>query len=193
MFSTLIEFGYNKFSSAYETIISKYCSYIILWLFCFSLFGCAVSKNAKSVDQSKQGFIPVYGNWCGPDHPKYDKSNAPPAIDKLDAACRRHDKCYEEKGYLNCDCDFQLISDINNLRGGGYSKIQAQSISRYFVIAPCKGLKTFLKPVFIPGALWEEFQEMESPLFIYAIPAKFGITVIQTIRNKIENKVKSDD
>jgi hypothetical protein len=32
-----------------------------------------------------------HGNWCGP-------GGAGPALDCYDAACRRHDKCYEDCG-----------------------------------------------------------------------------------------------
>ena len=52
--------------------------------------------------------IPVYGNHCGPG---YGDPNVPP-VDLIDAACYRHDRCYEQRGYLECGCNRQLITEI---------------------------------------------------------------------------------
>ena len=48
----------------------------------------------------------------------------------------RHDKCYERRGYGDCDCNAQLITDIDELPGGGPP--QAVAIRSWFANAqPC--------------------------------------------------------
>ena len=75
--------------------------------------------------------IPVHGNWCGPDH-----GSGGEAVDGLDRACMRHDKCYETQGYGDCGCDAQLVSDIDALPGGGPPK--ATAIRSWFAtVQPC--------------------------------------------------------
>lgn len=54
--------------------------------------------------------FPIYGNYCGPDYPK-TKSTAIP-IDMTDLACKDHDLCYEQNGYLNATCDQELVDDL---------------------------------------------------------------------------------
>lgn len=48
---------------------------------------------------------PFYGHYCG----KGDVGGAP--IDDLDAACMRHDRCYEKRGDHNCACDLELSKE----------------------------------------------------------------------------------
>lgn len=83
-----------------------------------------------------------YGNWCGPDHPK-DINHAQDPIDQLDAACMRHDYCYANKGYLDCDCDKNMNAEIKqDLNAGVYTRNQiliARNIHRYFSASPCDG------------------------------------------------------
>lgn len=45
-----------------------------------------------------------HGNYCG----KGQRGEGLPAIDALDAACQRHDACYEASGYSSCACDATL-------------------------------------------------------------------------------------
>lgn len=57
--------------------------------------------------------IPVYGNYCGPNHG--DGNYWVPPIDTIDLACMRHDMCYDPNvggDYLSCACDAQLIDDL---------------------------------------------------------------------------------
>jgi hypothetical protein len=72
------------------------------------LSSCAIFSNKNTA-----GKFPIYGNWCGPDHPK--KETNPQPIDATDQACKNHDKCYEEYGYLNSYCDQTLISQLRNV------------------------------------------------------------------------------
>jgi hypothetical protein len=55
--------------------------------------------------------IPVYGNYCGPYHSGANYSLSP--IDEIDAACRRHDLCYDNGGtYFSCGCDYALVAEL---------------------------------------------------------------------------------
>ena len=77
----------------------------------------------------------IYGNWCGPGH----GSGVP--VDEVDRACMNHDKCYDKKGYLNCDCDGTLIKELDkaliaqNVKPAG--REAAQFIRTWFKLQPC--------------------------------------------------------
>lgn len=45
-----------------------------------------------------------HGNYCG----KGQRGEGLPPIDALDAACMRHDACYDTAGYSSCACDTAL-------------------------------------------------------------------------------------
>ncbi|WP_426219462.1 phospholipase A2 family protein [Methylobacterium sp. NFXW15] len=45
-----------------------------------------------------------HGNYCG----KGQRGEGLPPTDDLDAACMRHDACYETAGYSSCACDATL-------------------------------------------------------------------------------------
>ncbi|MFC5131892.1 phospholipase A2 family protein [Paeniglutamicibacter kerguelensis] len=49
----------------------------------------------------------LYGNWCGPGH-----SGPGEPIDAVDEACCRHDTCFREQGYDDCDCNRTAILDL---------------------------------------------------------------------------------
>ncbi len=105
-------------------------------------FSLASLAQCASADDETSGSYPVYGNWCGPNHP-VDTSAASPPIDILDATCMRHDMCYELKGSLDCDCDADLVSEIRaNLDKKAYAKPQlkyARNMHNYFQASPCRG------------------------------------------------------
>lgn len=54
--------------------------------------------------------VPIYGNWCGIDHPR---RGMPPPVDAFDAACMRHDLCTAATP-VDRPCD---IAFVNELRG----------------------------------------------------------------------------
>lgn len=69
----------------------------------------------------KQTGISTYrgGNYCGPawGFTKADVGGGlmcadVPAINEIDAACRRHDICYGKHGYLTRHCNTALASDL---------------------------------------------------------------------------------
>jgi len=49
------------------------------------------------------GCLPIYGNWCGPGHPR---QGTPPPVDAFDAACMRHDLCTATGAERPCDLRF---------------------------------------------------------------------------------------
>jgi hypothetical protein len=94
------------------------------------LSACAVFSNKDSVGQ-----FPIYGNWCGPAHPK--KGTNPKPIDKTDQACKNHDICYEKNGYLNKKCDKQLIADLKSFRPDDkIEQFARKAILSYFKKSP---------------------------------------------------------
>ena len=59
--------------------------------------------------------VPIYGNWCGPNHPE-NMSRAAPPVDGLDAACMRHDYCVAARGRFDCGCDIGLLRELRATR-----------------------------------------------------------------------------
>ncbi|MGD9682778.1 MAG: hypothetical protein AB7W16_16430 [Candidatus Obscuribacterales bacterium] len=93
------------------------------------------SVRSMSPSAAEMG-VPVYGHWCGPGY------GAGEPVDDLDAACMRHDKCYGDNGYFNCQCDKKLVSEIDQALGSGrvkpFGRVMGPVIRSYFKIAPCK-------------------------------------------------------
>ena len=113
---------------------------------CILLSILSFSASADSTDEIRSlnniaGFS-VYGNWCGPNHPK-DIKNAKNPIDILDNQCKKHDLCYVEKGEFDCSCDRNMVLDIDNTqKRNHYTQAQyllAQNIKVHFAISPCNG------------------------------------------------------
>lgn len=91
---------------------------------------------------SAQGFpavsIPIYGNWCGLDHPRTFAGALAP-IDALDRACMRHDYCAAARGDFDCGCDIGLMRELRATVWGdrkiaGHARAVYDGIS----IIPCK-------------------------------------------------------
>ena len=94
------------------------------------IMGCATMTDPDS-----QGAFPVYGNWCGPGHPK--EGTTPDPINSTDAACRTHAVCYARHGYLNSLCDKNLISALNGIQTTDpVEEIARQGIIAYFENSP---------------------------------------------------------
>lgn len=77
--------------------------------------------------------FPLHGNWCGPGH------GAGPALDRLDAACLRHDLCIRAAGApFNCACDLTFMDELR--RGpwpnpGLYQR--ARGVYEAITLIPC--------------------------------------------------------
>ena len=82
--------------------------YFLILVFAL-LASCSQIKNINESDLA----FPVYGNYCGPSHPK--KGTNPKPIDETDLACRMHDACYELNGYLYAKCDEELIINLKKI------------------------------------------------------------------------------
>ncbi|GJE50588.1 hypothetical protein GOFOIKOB_3637 [Methylobacterium tardum] len=55
-----------------------------------------------------------HGNYCG----KGQRGEGLPPTDALDAACMRHDACYEAAGYHSCACDASLRREASAVADG---------------------------------------------------------------------------
>jgi hypothetical protein len=121
---------------------------VIPFVLTLCLAACATKPQTERDDS---GF-PVYGNWCGPNHP--GPGRFPKPIDEVDAACMRHDLCYAKEGYFSCVCDAKLLSDLTEIHSSkwnGRSTVSANeykkfempvvtAIRAYFVGSPCSGV-----------------------------------------------------
>ena len=89
------------------------------------------------------GRYKVHGNWCGPDWTggyKTDfnsltpdqRRNARAAVDPVDAACEKHDKCYgrcrdnhpcspNDRSRCFADCDFTLLTSVYSQGFSGWT------------------------------------------------------------------------
>ncbi|MBL8253567.1 MAG: hypothetical protein JNJ76_08210, partial [Candidatus Competibacter sp.] len=108
-----------------------------------------ISKNGKNcscqesnkIDTTKplevvpESGVPVHGNWCGPGH------GGGQPVDELDAACMRHDQCYDQNGYFDCRCNKNLADEIDSLIGdarlNGSTAAKALLIKGWFAASPC--------------------------------------------------------
>jgi hypothetical protein len=52
-----------------------------------------------------------HGNYCG----KGQRGEGLPPTDALDAACMRHDACYDSTGYGSCACDAELKREASGI------------------------------------------------------------------------------
>lgn len=103
------------------------------------------TETVRKTYHPLENSLGVYGNWCGPNHPKdIDTADAP--IDVLDAGCRRHDLCYVEKGLYSCECDKifndELSTNLMNDIYQGKQQTYALMFYRYFKGSPCTGETT---------------------------------------------------
>ena len=78
--------------------------YLLLTIYLL-LNDCAISSDKKT-----DGTFPIYGNYCGFDYPKSGVYPIP--IDKIDLACKNHDKCYDKNGFFNKKCDENIINEL---------------------------------------------------------------------------------
>ncbi len=125
---------------------------IVLIVLFSILVGCAgKSSSTTEINYETRGGFPVYGNWCGPKHPKYGEGvDAPEPIDAVDSACKAHDLCYTKQGYSDCACDIALIAKLDRVKRASLeATTAAKGIKVFFSLYPCKGTDLVLKPVFL--------------------------------------------
>ncbi|MED4784631.1 phospholipase [Brevibacillus choshinensis] len=87
----------------------------------------------KSKRRARQ-FPCLYGNWCGP-----GCSGPGAPIDDIDRCCKRHDLCYEKRGYFSCSCDRELLRCLSSRKHDPLTdkgRVSAM-ISSYFSRSKC--------------------------------------------------------
>lgn len=85
-----------------------------------------------------------YGNWCGLDHPE-KPSEAIPAIDEIDDACRVHDSAYAEREpWGDSEADQVLVQKLSailargtswKLNGEGQTRVRRELSERQYLVA----------------------------------------------------------
>lgn len=112
--------------------INSLCARLLFGIcFAFMTFGFADAQQTLNIP------LPVYGNWCGPDHPR-GFANARPPVDPLDAACMRHDYCVAAQGRFDCGCDISLLTELRNTRWSNpYIHTNARGVYDAIALAPC--------------------------------------------------------
>lgn len=102
--------------------------------------------------------VPVYGNWCGIDHPR---RGWPPPVDAFDAACMRHDLCTAAPG-ANQACDIAFVGELRGLAAQlGYlpRPLQwAEYVIRLKAGGPVGGM-----PMPAPGDLFGAMSSLAAP------------------------------
>jgi hypothetical protein len=66
---------------------------------------CLIAKGFRCGVDATHRDQPFHGNYCG-----LGNRGGPP-VDSLDAACKRHDDCYDRIGRAACSCDKKLASE----------------------------------------------------------------------------------
>lgn len=86
--------------------------------------------NSYAIAAEDRLSLPVWGRYCGPGH-----SGPGTPVDQLDTACMHHDNCYSRKGYFNCSCDQELISEINSRfsKMKTAEKVATRGVQAYFI------------------------------------------------------------
>jgi len=104
----------------------------------------AFFNSSVDIDISDMSII-LHGNWCGPQG-SHERRICGDKIecDKVDTACHRHDKCYDECGSQSCICDLHLINEMAriflNFRSSGSERKWAGLVGTFFVWKVAHGL-----------------------------------------------------
>lgn len=79
-----------------------------------------------------------HGNYCG----KGQRGEGLPPTDDLDAACMRHDACYDAAGYSSCACDATLKREASRVSDSPNASLEvrrrALSVSEAAVAMDCR-------------------------------------------------------
>jgi hypothetical protein len=88
--------------------------------------------------------VPVYGNYCGPNHG--DPTFRQEPIDSVDAVCKRHDRCYDptQNGhYQSCACDAQMVNELARVAWNDAHTLSREALAvgaamgTWFAQSPC--------------------------------------------------------
>lgn len=84
------------------------------------------------------GALLYHGNYCGPGH----RGHHLPAVDALDAACRRHDACTPSFGLPTCACNARLHDEAMEVardpREPSDERQAADFTAQGALVIPCK-------------------------------------------------------
>ncbi len=103
----------------------------------FGLWAWSFGAGIATAQGNLQIYAPIYGNWCGPNHPA-NMSQASVPIDPLDAACMHHDYCTATQGEYNCGCDISFLQDLRQTRWQNPTiQRNARAIYDAIALVPC--------------------------------------------------------
>ena len=112
---------------------------------------------AAAGDAAALKCLPIYGNWCGPEHPRY---GSPPPVDAFAAAGMRHDICTATGP--DTPCDIAFVNETRSLAAQlGYlpRPLQwAEYVIRLKAGGPAGGM-----PAPAPGDLFGLFSGVVAP------------------------------
>ncbi len=98
------------------------------FFFLVVFFSFIFSCSGKKISQNSELSFPVYGNYCGPLYPA--KGSNPTPIDSTDITCKNHDKCYNDFGYFNKNCDLKIIEELKLVT----PKTESEKLARKLLI-----------------------------------------------------------
>ena len=100
---------------------------------------CLTAKALACAAQATQRNAPFHGNYCG--WGNTDASYAASPTDALDAACKRHDRCWDDRWPMACSCDRTLAAEAAavTVNGGVPTAVRekAANVSVFYSSAPC--------------------------------------------------------
>lgn len=101
------------------------------------LVGLLLMGGRAAAQSDLQIYAPVYGNWCGPNHP-VNMSRADEPVDALDASCMRHDYCIAAQGDYSCGCDIPFLRELRSTRWPNPQvRRHARAIYDVVALVPC--------------------------------------------------------
>ena len=96
------------------------------------LLGLAVSLFAATAEAGTA--LPVHGNWCGPSH------GGGAVLDPLDAACRRHDICFDNTRTFDCGCDLEFMDELRRRSWPSQALyLKGRAVYEAIAVVPCFG------------------------------------------------------
>jgi len=129
----------------------------------------SVGTGGATAQSNLQIYAPVYGNWCGPNHP-VNMSQAGPPVDALDAACMRHDHCVAVQGAYSCGCDVSLLQELRQTPWQN-PLIQRDARAIYDAIAliPCNSVDgtTLKQTMFAVDLAYDVVSGISAPLDVF--------------------------
>lgn len=116
-----------------------------------SLLSLLSLVSAQSVPNAPTERLPQYGSHCG------DGYGMPGTCwkDALDRVCYRHDRCFERRGLLSCECQKEAVAgvtaaDCSTSPTPGACETYRWRMEKLFKIAPCRCKTGYYGVVYFP-------------------------------------------